>query len=40
MTKNYETLELKIILLNSRDLITESPATDGGEDDLVWTTDK
>ena len=39
MTKNYVTLELEIILLNSRDLITESPSTDGGEDDLVWTTE-
>lgn len=36
MTKNYETLELKIILLNDRDMITAS--VDGGEDDLDWQT--
>lgn len=34
MTKDYETLELKIILVNERDLITASK--DGGEDDLDW----
>lgn len=36
MTKTYETLELKILFLNERDLITAS--VDGGEDDLDWQT--
>ena len=31
-----ETLELKILFLNERDLITAS--VDGGEDDLDWQT--